>query len=81
MADLVRDIDTIGVVLMEHRSFDHILGYLDQARLLTPIRCAISESCVPSHRDRRSEYGLNEDDGNRVFVRLLGAVEAGRRIE
>jgi phospholipase C len=28
MADLIRDIDTIVIVLMENRSFDHILGYL-----------------------------------------------------
>ena len=28
MADLVKDIDTIVVVLMENRSFDHMLGYL-----------------------------------------------------
>lgn len=28
MADLIRDIDTIVVVIMENRSFDHVLGYL-----------------------------------------------------
>ncbi len=28
MADLKRDIDTVVIVLMENRSFDHILGYL-----------------------------------------------------
>lgn len=28
MADLKRDIDTVVIVLMKNRSFDHILGYL-----------------------------------------------------
>ena len=28
MADLIRDIDTVVIVLMENRSFDHSLGYL-----------------------------------------------------
>src|ERR1700720_2544492 len=28
MADLIKDIDTIVIVLMENRSFDHMLGYL-----------------------------------------------------
>ena len=28
MADIIRDIDTVVIVLMENRSFDHILGYL-----------------------------------------------------
>jgi phospholipase C len=28
MANLIRDIDTIVIVLMENRSFDHVLGYL-----------------------------------------------------
>jgi phospholipase C len=28
MADLLRDVDTIVIVLMENRSFDHVLGYL-----------------------------------------------------
>ena len=55
MANLIRDIDTIGVVLIENRWFDHVLGYLGQARLLTPIRCAITESCVPSHIEPVSE--------------------------
>lgn len=28
MADLIRDVDTIVIVIMENRSFDHVLGYL-----------------------------------------------------
>jgi phospholipase C len=28
MADLIKDIDTVVIVLMENRSFDHMLGYL-----------------------------------------------------
>jgi len=37
MADLIRDIDTIVIVLMENRSFDHVLGYLG----LPPFNLAI----------------------------------------
>jgi len=37
MADLRKDIDTIVIVLMENRSFDHILGYLG----LPPFNLAI----------------------------------------
>jgi len=37
MADLIRDIDTIVIVLMENRSFDHLLGYLG----LPPFNLAI----------------------------------------
>src|ERR1700730_2130713 len=37
MADLRRDIDTIVIVLMENRSFDHILGYLGLAPFNLPI--------------------------------------------
>src|SRR6266446_6432916 len=29
MANLISDVDTIVIVVMENRSFDHILGYLD----------------------------------------------------
>ena len=28
MADLKRDLDTVVILLMENRSFDHMLGYL-----------------------------------------------------
>ena len=38
MADLIRDIDTVVIVLMENRSFDHILGYLGLPPFNLPLR-------------------------------------------
>jgi phospholipase C len=37
MANLIRDIDTIVIVLMENRSFDHMLGYLGLPPYSLPI--------------------------------------------
>ena len=45
MADLIRDIDTVVIVLMENRSFDHILGYLG----LPPFNFALEG--VPKSKD------------------------------
>ena len=37
MADIIKDIDTIVIVLMENRSFDHMLGYLGLPPFNLPI--------------------------------------------
>jgi phospholipase C len=37
MADVIRDIEAIVVVLMENRSFDHVLGYLGLPPFNLPI--------------------------------------------
>jgi phospholipase C len=48
MADVIRDIDTIVVVLMENRSFDHVLGYLGLPPFNLPIE-GLQKSNTPRY--------------------------------